>query len=273
MGRLSAVQREQAIGMLRGHLSKSTVARRMNVHPSTIGRLEERFRTTGRTRDRPRTGQPRVTTQRQDAFLRQLHLRNRFLTPSASSRQVVGRRGQVSVDTVRRRLRAAGLHARRPYVGPILTNVHRQRRVQWAALHRRWARRRWSEVVFSDESRFRISHADGRTRVYRRNGERYADFCVLEANRFGGGGVMVWAAFSHDYKTPLHFFNGRVNAATYQQVLAAHVVPLFRQHPHLQAFQQDNARPHTARATTAFLQVGVCMCVCVCVLVCMKERV
>ena len=130
IGRLSAVQREQAIGILRGHLSKSTVARRMNVHPSTIGRLEERFRTTGRTRDRPRTGQPRVTTQRQDAFLRQLHLRNHFLTPSASSRQVVGRRGQVSVDTVRRRLLAAGLHARRPYVGPILTNVHRQRRGQ-----------------------------------------------------------------------------------------------------------------------------------------------
>ena len=92
---------------------------------------------------------------------------------------------------------------------------------------------------------------------------------------------MVWAAFSHDYKTPLHFFNGRVNAATYQQVLAAHVVPLFRQHPNLQAFQQDNARPHTARATTAFLQVGVCMCVCVyvclcvcvcvCVCVCLSE--
>ena len=28
---------------------------------------------------------------------------------------------------------------------------------------------------------------------------------------------MVWAAFTHDYRTPLHFFDGPVNAATYQE--------------------------------------------------------
>lgn len=65
---------------------------------------------------------------------------------------------------------------------------------------------------------------------------------------------MVWGAFSYDYRTPLYFFDQHVNANTYQQVLQNHIVPLFGQHPELQVFQHDNARPHTARATTAFLE-------------------
>ena len=68
--------------------------------------------------------------------------------------------------------------------------------------------------------------------------------------------MMVWGAFSYDHRTPLHFFNAPVNAATYQQVIQNHVLPLFRQHPQLQILQQDNARPHTARATAAFLQAN-----------------
>ncbi|VDI62444.1 Hypothetical predicted protein [Mytilus galloprovincialis] len=39
-----------------------------------------------------------------------------------------------------------------------------------------------------DESRFRLRRSDGRMRVYRRQNERYADACVHECDRFGGGG-------------------------------------------------------------------------------------
>ena len=126
-------------------------------------------------------------------------MQNRFQTASSTARRVVGLRGQVCTDTVRRRLRAAGLRARRPYVGPVLTGLHRQRRLQWAAVHRRWTRRQWNAVVFFDESRFTLSRADERVRVWRRLGERYSENCVLQADRFGGGSVMVWAAFSHDH--------------------------------------------------------------------------
>ena len=31
--------------------------------------------------------------------------------------------------------------------------------------------------------------------VFRRTGERYADACVVEADRFRGGSVMVWVEF------------------------------------------------------------------------------
>ena len=46
--------------------------------------------------------------------------------------------------------------------------------------------RQWRRVHFSDESRFTLYRADGRRRVYRRRGERFADACVVERDRFWG---------------------------------------------------------------------------------------
>ena len=48
-------------------------------------------------------------------------------------------------------------------------------------------------IPFSDESCYNLSHADGRARVYLRQGERFAPVCVRQYDRFGGGDVMVWA--------------------------------------------------------------------------------
>ena len=44
---------------------------------------------------------------------------------------------------------------------------------------------------FFDEFRFNLSHHDVRIRVFRRRGERFADNCLIERDRFGGGSVMV----------------------------------------------------------------------------------
>ena len=254
MPRLSALERERALGMLTGGMSHRAVARPLNCHHTTITHLQQRFQQTGVSVDRPRPGQPSVTIPRQDAFIRLQHLWDRLRPSAQTARQTMGRRGNVSADTVRRLLQAAGLQARRPFVGPVLTQWHRQRRLQWAQQHQHWTRRQWRTVLFSDESRFNIAHADGQQRVWRRAGERMAPCCVQQVHRWGGGGVMVWAGFSYDHRTLLHFFDANVNAATYGVVLQAHVVPLFQRQPQLQVFQQDNARPHTARVTVQFLQ-------------------
>ncbi|GFR80856.1 transposable element Tcb1 transposase [Elysia marginata] len=48
---------------------------------------------------------------------------------------------------------------------------HRHQRTLWAQKHAAWDGIQWRSVVFSDEFRFCIDHADGRVRV-RRSGER-----------------------------------------------------------------------------------------------------
>jgi hypothetical protein len=58
--------------------------------------------------------------------------------------------------------------------------------------------RQWRQVFFTDESRFTLFRPDDR-----RRGEHFADACVLERDRFGGGSVMVWGGISHGLKSPL----------------------------------------------------------------------
>jgi hypothetical protein len=57
--------------------------------------------------------------------------------------------------------------------------------------------------LFSDESKFNLKFSDGRVRIYSRRRERFADDCVKETDRFGGGGVIIWGGFIHVGKTNL----------------------------------------------------------------------
>ena len=70
-------------------------------------------------------------------------------------------------DTVHNRLRNVGLRCRRPNRGPFLTDRHKQARLRWARAHHRFTQRQWRMVLFTDESKFNVSEADGRRRVYR----------------------------------------------------------------------------------------------------------
>ena len=72
-------------------------------------------------------------------------------------------------------------------------------KLNWLTQHRPnlFPIRLWRNVMFSDESRFLMYRADGRRRVYRRDGKRFRDNCEDEVDRFGGGGLMVWAGIAH----------------------------------------------------------------------------
>ena len=140
---------------------------------------------------------------------------------------------------------------RRPYKGLILTNRHRQERLRWYRARLRWRlNNEWSHVLFSDESRFNLSHSDGRARVYRRQNERYADCCVQERDRFGGGSVMEWAGIASRRRINLVSVDGTLTAVRYKDnILAVEVVNFLYHNGSGITFQQDNAR-----ITQAFLQ-------------------
>ena len=73
---------------------------------------------------------PRVTTRGQDRYIMNTHLRNRFQTATATAADTPGlRNNRISAQTVRNRLRENSLHARRTYVACVLTQRHRQNRL------------------------------------------------------------------------------------------------------------------------------------------------
>lgn len=255
MARLTNAERERAIGMILAGTSKIDIARLFGCSHVTIHALWNRYQQTGSVADRQRPGRPRVTTPREDRRIRLTHLRNRYQTARSTSRILFG--GRVSEKTVRNRLRINNLRCRRPYKGTILTRRHRDVRLRWAQNRVVWNQRRWNGVLFSDESRFTLSFADGRTRIWRRTGERFADCCVMQRDRFGGGSVMVWGGIFGNQKTRLLIIRNNLNARRYiDDVLTPEVIPFLARHGPGLTFQHDNATPHVARVTRDFLNVN-----------------
>lgn len=256
MPRLTSEQRLRAIGMLEAGRRQTEVAAEMGCTQSTICKLLARYTDTGVVRDRPRSGRPPVTTPNQDRYIVLQHLRDRFLPATRTAAATPGRHNRrISASTVRRRLRRRALAARRPCKGPVLNQIHRRNRLRWCQLRQRWTQRQWNQVLFSDESRFCLSFADGRQRVWRKRGERFARCCIKQFNRWGGPGVLVWAGISSRFRTPLVVVEGNLTARRYvDEILRPHLLPFLEAHPTVRLFQQDNARPHVARLTLNFLQ-------------------
>ena len=230
----------------------SNVSRAFGCHRNTIIRLRQRFQQTGGVADRRRPGRPRVTNPRTDRFITLSHLRRRFQTETSSARQY-----GISKQTVLRRVRQARqpIRPRRPYVGQVLITRHRAARLQWTQRHFRWGRLQWAGVLFSDESRFNLSHHYGRIRVFRRKGERLPDNCLIERDRFGGGNAMVWGGIMGRRKTNLIVVQGNLIAQGYiNQILQPEAVPFLQRHgPAI--LMHDNASPHVARICRQFLNV------------------
>ena len=194
MPRLNQNQRIQALTVLGRGDNVSNVSRDFCCHRNTIIRLRQRFQQTGGVADRRRPDRPRVTNPRTDRFITLTHLRRRFQTATSSARQY-----GISKQTVLRRLRQARkpIRPRRPYVGQMLTALHRAARLKWAQRHFRWGRQQWARVLFSDESRFNLSHHDGRFRVLEEEGNVLLIIVSLRGTDLEVGvlwyGVALWA--------------------------------------------------------------------------------
>lgn len=253
MPRLTQAERERAIGMADMGASQQQIARAYNCSQAAISRLLGRYRQTGRTQDRPRSGRPRVTTLAEDRYIRTTHLRNRFVTATSTAETALGH--PISRRTVLRRLRMSGIRAYRPFRGMALTPLHRQRRLRWATVVRRWQRRHWERVLFTDESRFNLFRNDGRLRVYRRRGERLAQNCIHEVHPYGGGGVLVWGGICGQVRTRMVIIQGNLTGQRYRdEILEPVVVPFIRHQNRGVLLQHDNARPHTARVVQNYLE-------------------
>ena len=87
---------------------------------------------------------------------------------------------------------------------------------------------------------------DGRSRVYRRVGERYADACVIQRRYFSGCSVMVWGGVKERGRTLLVVDAGYLTGRRY-------VIPFIQAQANNVTFQQDNARPHIVRVVRDYL--------------------
>ncbi|UYV81273.1 Transposase [Cordylochernes scorpioides] len=155
--------------------------------------------------------------------------------------------------TISRRLVANGLHSCRPLRRLPLTPPNRRQRLEWCRARSTWMTE-WHRVVFLDESRFCLSSDSRRVRVWRRRGERSNPAAIVERPTVRQRGIMVWGAIAYDSRSPLLRIQGTMTAQRYvDNVLRPVTLPYLQGVPNA-LYQQDNARPHTARISQQALQ-------------------
>ncbi|GFX37033.1 transposable element Tc1 transposase [Trichonephila clavipes] len=117
-----------------------------------------------------------------------------------------------------------------------------------------WNATDWQKVVFRDESRFVLGTDDKRVRVWRHPGERYNSHHTVLRHTDSKAGVMVWGAIAYDSRSILIVMRGTLTDQRYvDDIFRPHVGPFLNGLPGA-IFQQDNARPHTARVAQDFLR-------------------
>ncbi|UYV73739.1 Transposase [Cordylochernes scorpioides] len=158
-----------------------------------------------------------------------------------------------SLRTISRRLVANGLYSCRPLRRLPLTPPNRRQRLEWCWARSTWMTE-WHRVVFSDESRFCLSSDSRRVRVWRRRGERSNPAAIVERPTVRQRGIMVWGAIAYDSRSPLLRIQGTMTVQRYvDDVLRPVTLPYLQGVPNA-LYQQDNARPHTARISQQALQ-------------------
>ncbi|GFS92025.1 transposable element Tcb2 transposase [Trichonephila clavipes] len=158
--------------------------------------------------------------------------------------------------TVARRLHGGGLFARRPVRCVPLTPAHRRRRSLWSREHRNWRDNEWGRVLFTDESRFSLSSDSHLILIWRERGSRNHPSNIIERDRYGGRGVLVWGGIMLGSRTDLHIFDaGSVNGTRYCNEILLPYVRLFRGAMGLQfLFMDDNAPCHRTVAAEQLLE-------------------
>jgi hypothetical protein len=143
-------------------------------HYTVFSRQVRKHTQTNNVKDLPRSGRPRVKSDRDDRALQRLVRRMSFATsPVFNIKQHWLPNRRLSTRTIRNRLKSAGLKSRRVIKRPLLSDRHRRSRLAWCLARRGWNFRTWRNIHWSDESRFLLHVTDGRMRVWRHKHTAY----------------------------------------------------------------------------------------------------
>ena len=242
---LTAVQKAIIDTLKQEGKTQKEISERIGCSQSAVSR-----HLSGKSVGRKKCGRKRCTTRRGDRTLRKIVEKGRFQTLGDLRKQWTESGVETSRATVHRRVQEMGYRCRIPQVKPLLNQKQRQKRLTWATEKQHWTVAQWSKVLFSDESKFCMSFGNQGARVWRKTGEKEMPKCLKSSVKYPQS-VMVWGAMSAAGVGPLCFIKGRVNAASYQEILEHFMLPsaekLYGDEDFI--FQHDLAPAHSAKTT------------------------
>ena len=252
-------ERGKAVGLRMAGMSYQDIGDELGMSKSGAWKIIHKEKVTGSVQDLPRSGRPPVLSDRDNRALKIASLKNRKLTAVDHARnlRLHGIKKKVNVTTVRSRLREMGLNGRVARKKPLLSKVHKKKRVEWAKKYKKWTKKDWEKVLFSDESPFTLFPSSGKLYVRRRVGEEYLDECISPTVKFGGGKIQVWGCFSFHGVGTHYRIEGKMTGEMYRSILKHRMAPHHKELKKTRGtdfiFQHDNDPKHTSKKAKNYL--------------------
>lgn len=164
----------------------------------------------------------------------------------------------VSVQTVRRALRKAGLHSAHKVKRPLLKRQHKKQRLEFARKYEQWTEKDWSRVIFSDETKINRLGSDGQKWIWKRPGTMINENNVSPTLKFGGGSLLMWGCINTCGVGHACRIDGNMNASLYTEILRGELIQsiqYFGKENGDVIFQHDNDPKHTSNLATNCLKL------------------
>lgn len=224
-------------------------ARELSITSGTVRYIWNKYLDTSSTDDRPRSGRPLKTTEKE----RRLIVRQCKRNPFASSNEInnlINSEKNVSNRTIRRILRKSNLFPFQAAFKPNLSKVNIRKRIGFCKAYMKWTIDQWKTVIFSDECRI-IRFSKSRRIVYRPLSTRYKKRYTIKTVKYGGFSVHIWGAIKSNGTRSIIKCPQRLNSAGYENIITQGLLPMYE---YEDIFQQDGATCHTSKMTIQFLE-------------------
>jgi transposase len=251
---LTDFERGEIVGLHKAKIPQRKIAEILNHPKSTVGDVIKKYNEQGLTSTIPRSGRPKILTDRDKRQLVKIIKANRNLTLVEITEKFNETLNfSISSRTVQRVLHEEGYSGHAAKKKPFISEQNRKKRFGWCNMKKNWIKE-WENIIWSDESRFELFNNDSRNWVWRKKDERYKIECLKPTVK-NSIGVMVWGCFCNDKLGPLVLIEGTLNSDKYIELLKEHLIPFLDSlgaENHI--FQDDNAPCHASKKTKEWKQ-------------------
>jgi transposase len=221
-----------------GYRSPAVLARVSKTPLRTVYYWLSKLRKQGNLDHLPRKGRPRKLSGHEVVSLIQTVRHH----PERSSKDLA-EGSSCSSRTLRRYLSDKGYTKKKPRFVPLLTTLHKEKRLQFARAH---LHDDWSRTVFSDETSMQLEA--NAVKLWCKKSKT-----PIKGRPKNRKKIMAWGGFSATMKTPLATFDEIMDSKVYTEILAEFLVPSVVPLGTRWRFQQDNDPKHTSRFTRGWL--------------------
>ena len=237
--------RGRVVGRVEGGQTRRKVAKELSLSVGAVQHIYTSFRVGNATSARRRPGRPAKHFIRNKRRMERLLKKGRRRTLSE-----LACAAQMSERSARRLLHKIGYRGCIAKKKPLLSPANVENRLQWGSEMITRSPSFWTNVIFSDESKFEL-FGEKRVIVWRKPGEELHEDCLQGTVKFGGGSVMVWGCVWYSGRSTLSIIEGRLNALEYNRLLEENLLPLYDRGDltrEANIFQEDNAPCHKAKS-------------------------